>query len=533
VQGGGVSQRLYANLGKPRDQLAWILAATTDRVPVEPKQDGPPMPSDGDERVTAHIVAGGATPVIRRGDDVVPGLEVVDSEETAGVQQVLDDLLAPIEALAEPADEHAYAQGFATVFDELDRYDKLLATRRFLAGGSAPTAADWALWCVLLRFDPIYYPLYKLNRTRVADMPELTGYLRDLWQLGQATDSVDFLAMKQAHFWVDALINHRRILPRGGEPDLAAPHDRAERFAADVSRAVEEQAGAPVLPGAFVRGRSAHRDWITADGSSAFLAEPGRYHIYIANNCPWCHRVALARSLRHLESVVTMDVLFYRRDPERGWQFAPDEPGCTDDRIFGHRFIKELYERLDSEETSVPLLYDRQSARIVNNESAEIIRMLDQAFGAFSSGPELYPPEHRETIDALNAWIYTDINNGAYKAGFARSQAAYDAAYARFFAAIDRLDRRLADHRFLCGDTITEADLRLFPTIYRFDHVYYTRFRLNERMVRDAVHLHRWLVDMVAIPEVSAASNLDHCRKGYFGRTGNGMVPLGPAFGFD
>lgn len=515
--------RLHAHLGLPRGQLAWIAAelssASVERI------------RSTDVGAPAVLIDGGAR---LEGRDLLERLgHDLGGEEGASVDDVAA-LVARIESMESPRDEDDYAQGFATIFDELDELEQRLGGQRFLRGGSRPTLADWFLWCVLLRFDAVYYPLYKLNRTRLVDLPNLSGYLRDLWQQGPGVSSLDWQAIKAEHFLRDVPINHRRILPRGGIPDLALPHDRDRFVDRDAAEAVQERPGAPVLPGAFVRKVSGHRDWITADGSSDFPAEDGRYHVYVANNCPWCHRVALTRSLLHLDDVVSMDVLFYRRDPDRGWQFAPDEPGCTPDTVHGHRYIQQLYERVGSKETSVPVLYDRRTDRIVSNESAEIIRMFDQAFGDRGSGAlypgGLYPSEHRATIDELNAWIYTDVNNGAYKAGFATSQAAYDAASATFFAALARLDRRLGTRRFLCGDVITEADVRLFPTIFRFDHVYFTRFRLNVRMVRDHTHLHRWLRDMNAIDEVRAASNLDHCKKGYFGRTGNGIVPLGPAF---
>lgn len=517
--------RLYANLGLPRGQLAWIAAdlggEVVERFADSP--DGPAVLRVGEERLL--------------GRDLLKRLGIEIDEVSAASMAEVAALLEIIEGAESPTDEEDYAAKFHAVFEMLDQLEQRLDRQRFIGGGERPTIADWFLWCVLLRFDAVYYPLYKLNRTRVVDMPNLSGFLRDLWQQGVGVSSLDWAAIKAEHFLRDVPINHRRIVPRGGVPDLALGHDR-DRFADDDdAKAVEESPGAPVLPGAFVRKQSGHRDWITADGASGFPAEAGRYHLYVANNCPWCHRVALTRSLLHLDEAVTMDVLFYRRDPDRGWQFAPNEPGCTPDTVFGHRYIQQLYERVGSRETSVPVLYDRETDRIVSNESAEIIRMLDQAFGDRRTSalyPEgLYPAKHRASIDELNAWIYTDVNNGAYKAGFAKSQAAYDAASAAFFAALARLDRRFEGRRFLCGDVLTEADVRLFPTVFRFDHVYFTRFRLNDRMVRDLEHLHRWLREMNDVEEVRAASNLEHCKKGYFGRTGNGIVPLGPDFGFE
>ncbi|MCH9680925.1 MAG: glutathione S-transferase C-terminal domain-containing protein [Deltaproteobacteria bacterium] len=386
--------------------------------------------------------------------------------------------------------------------------------------------------CLLLRFELVYYGLYKCNRTRLQDFEHLPQYLRDLAHSADIEDTIDREAIKRHHYADEPLINPKGLVPRGRGLDLRLPHDRAVRFAAVEleSLGTEEAASASRRKGEWVRPRSAHRDVISTDGSTPFPAEAGRYHLYIANNCPWCHRVALARSMLGLDEVISMDVLFYRRDPERGWQFRPSEPGCTPDTIHGYTFIRQLYEKLGSTEKSVPVLYDRVTGSIVNNESAQIVRMLGQAFAPLGHGGlDLYPVEHRDEIDRINAWVYTEINNGAYKAGFASTQAAYAMAYDRLFAAFDALDERLAVRPFLVGPAPTEADLRLYPTLFRFDHVYYTRFRLDHKMVRDYPHLQRWLEAMSAWPGVAPASNLEHCKRGYFGRTGNNIVPLGPA----
>lgn len=427
-------------------------------------------------------------------------------------------------------DQNDYEAAYRALFDELDAFEVHLAEQRWLTGGDAPSLADLWLFAFLVRFEVVYYGLYKCNRWRVRDREQLGGYLRDLYQRPGFADTVDWEAIKRAHYWEDARIGPKLRVPVG-VPDLWAPHDRARRFAPrEFARtAVEESDQGLRGAGEWVRGRSRHRYRVEASADAAFPAEAGRYHLYIANNCPWCHRVALTRAVKGLEHVVSMDVLYYRRDPERGWQFNPEEPGCTKDSLYGHRYIQQLYAREGSGEKSVPILFDRESERIVSNESAEIMRMLDRAFGALAERDiELCPHDLREQIESFNGWIYTDINNGAYKAGFTDSQRAYELAYARFFSAMTRLDVHFADHRFLCGDRLTEADLRLFPTMFRFDHVYYTRFRLDRARVRDHRHLARWLGDVYRQPGVAAASNLDHCKRGYFGRNANQVVPLGP-----
>lgn len=505
------------SLGEPRSHFLHLLSHHEPVVYLEPRPDGL-LVADDHQGIRAADFAGPSLDVL---------LEAVDPESRKRITQLHDDLLLPIERSADTQDSEAYAEAFERVFSCVDALEDELTSKRFLFGHS-PSEADWFLYAILLRFDPVYAPLYKLNAQRIGPMPQLGAYLRDLYQRDPAAGVVDFTAIKRHYFWQDTTANHRRILPRGGEPNLALPHDR-DRFETIDLRALgtEEQASTTRAKGGFVRGVSGHRHWITDDGSSGFPPESGRYHIYIANNCPWCHRVALTRALKELEDVISMDVLYYRRDPERGWQFNPEEPGCTEDTLYGASFIQELYTRVGSKETSVPILFDKKTETIVSNESAEIIRMLDRAFR--TSGPELCPPELETEIDRINAWTYTDINNGAYKAGFTHQQVAYDIAFEKFFAALERLEALLSDGRsFLLGEQLTEADVRLFPTIFRFDPVYFTRFRLNRAMVRDHPHLSAWHDRMLELPAVARASNLDHCKKGYFGRTGNDLVPLGP-----
>ncbi|MDC0737504.1 glutathione S-transferase C-terminal domain-containing protein [Cognatishimia sp. SS12] len=310
----------------------------------------------------------------------------------------------------------------------------------------------------------------------------------------------------------------------------------------------QSNAAARRAKGEFVRGVSGFR---AAIGSAEFPAEPGRYHLFVALNCPWCHRVTLARSVLGLHASISMDVVFPSRtdqDDPAGpnlWQFAPTRratltgaalPECTLETATGkgHRLIKEIYAAEGADEGSVPVLYDKKAGRIVNNESAEILRMLGQNAAALGGAAEvdLYPDDAtlRAEIDALNAEIYTDINNGAYKAGFSSDQSVYAAAFQAYFDRLAQLEARLAaDNRpFLCGDHFTEADLRLFPTLYRHDPVYYLRMKLNGARILDYPYLWRWLCRVYALPGVRAASAMNHCRQGYFGRSWNNVIPLGP-----
>jgi putative glutathione S-transferase len=307
--------------------------------------------------------------------------------------------------------------------------------------------------------------------------------------------------------------------------------------------------------GEFVRGVSEFRHSI---GDPDFPPEPGRYHLFVALNCPWCHRVTLARAVLGLNDAISMDVAFPNRTDESDpagpnlWQFAPEKvasltgnplPECTPETGTGqaYRLVRDIYAAEGSDEKSVPILYDKQAGRIVSNESAEIVRMLDRHAVALGSTlpvgerPLLYPADAgsaglRDDIDALNADIYRDINNGAYKAGFSSDQAVYAAAYKAYFDRLARLEAWLAsdDRPFLTGDRFTEADLRLFPTLYRHDPVYYLRMKLNGARILDFPHLWRWLCRVHALPGTASSGSLVHCRQGYFGRSWNGVVPLGP-----
>ena len=313
----------------------------------------------------------------------------------------------------------------------------------------------------------------------------------------------------------------------------------------------QENATARRAKGEFVRGVSRFRQTL---GTAEFPADANRFHLFVALNCPWCHRVTLARNLLGLSESISMDVAFPNRtdeaDPEgpNHWQFDPDRaasltgaalPECTEETATGqnYRLVKQIYAAEGSTERSVPVLFDKKTQRIVNNESAEIIRMLDahaEALGSKLANRDrvkLYPddPAHRAEIDELNGLIYVAINNGAYKAGFSSDQAVYAAAYETYFDTLARLDQQLADGRaFLTGERFTEADLRLFPTLYRHDPVYYLRMKLNGAKILDYPHLWRWLCRVYGLPGVAESNSLDHCRQGYFGRSWNQVIPLGP-----
>ncbi len=319
----------------------------------------------------------------------------------------------------------------------------------------------------------------------------------------------------------------------------------------------ESQAGAIERrkKGEFVRGVSGFRSVIGEDLD--FPPEPGRYHLFVAFNCPWCHRVTLARNILGLQDSITLDVAFPGRTNEddsveaNRWEFNPQRiasltgttlPECTLETATGQNFrlAIEIYQAEGSGEASVPILYDKKSKRIVANESADIIRLLNDQAGALGSSivdgerSDLYPQGDenqamRAEIDQLNDQIYVNINNGAYKAGFSSRQDVYASAFENYFDTLDALEKRLSDNRpFLTGEKFTEADLRLFPTLYRHDPVYYVRMKLNGARILDYPNLWRWLCRVYALPGVAASNSLTHCRQGYFGRSWNNVVPLGP-----
>ncbi|MEO0990645.1 MAG: glutathione S-transferase C-terminal domain-containing protein [Pseudomonadota bacterium] len=303
----------------------------------------------------------------------------------------------------------------------------------------------------------------------------------------------------------------------------------------------EDQTGAAErkAKGEFVRGVSGFRHAI---GDPDFPAEPGRYHLFVALNCPWCHRVTLARTFLGLDQSLTLDVAFPTRTDDGLWAFTPDRispltgatlPECTLETGTGqaHPLARDIYRAEGSDEKSLPVLYDKRTRRIVSNESAEIIRMLNAQASALGSpdSPDLYPEVKRADIDVLNERIYVTINNGAYKAGFSSDQQVYASAFTAYFDTLRALEQRLSDGRpFLTGDSFTEADLRLFPTLYRHDPVYVIRMKLNAARILDHPHLWRWLCRVHALPGVRTSSSLIHCRQGYFGRSWNNVIPLGP-----
>ncbi len=291
----------------------------------------------------------------------------------------------------------------------------------------------------------------------------------------------------------------------------------------------------PLEAGRYVRDPSKFRDVVTADGSSGFPAARGRYHLYVAYHCPWAWRTMLYRRLKGLEDVISMTVAI-PNDRRHGWQFGEFPGGCApDSEGFTHLHRVYAVARPDySGNVSVPVLWDRQTRTIVNNESSEIIRMLNSAFDAFTDRHEDYYPEAlRPAIDAVNQRVYDGINNGVYRVGFARDQAAYEEAVDLLFATLDWLDEHLGRERYLAGAQITEADWRLLPSLLRFDLVYYSLFRCSQRTIASYPNLTHYLRELYQQPGVAGLVNLPHFIRGYYSiphSNPGGIIPRVPMF---
>jgi len=289
--------------------------------------------------------------------------------------------------------------------------------------------------------------------------------------------------------------------------------------------------------GAFVRQDSTFRQWVRADGRGDLPAAAGRYHLYVALACPWASRALIVRRLKRLEDAISVSYAHPLRD-ERGWAFPG---GPYRDDVNGFAFLAEAYERSDpgyDARHSVPVLWDKQEGRIVNNESADIVRMLNAEFDAWGdAGVDLYPADLRPEIDALNERIYATVNNGVYAAGFATRQEAYHRAFVDLFATLDALEERLGERRYLTGERITEADWRLFATLVRFDAVYYSHFKCNLRRIVDYPNLWGFTRELYQLPGIAETVDLAQIKAHYYGThpslNPTRIVPDGPALDFD
>ncbi|NLO80998.1 MAG: glutathione S-transferase family protein [Xanthomonadaceae bacterium] len=286
--------------------------------------------------------------------------------------------------------------------------------------------------------------------------------------------------------------------------------------------------------GQFVRESSAFRNVVRDEAGAEFPAEPDRYHLYVSLACPWAHRTLIARRLKELEQVIGVSVV-HPYMGEHGWTFD-DYPGATGDPINGKRYLYELYTLTDPGYTgrvTVPVLWDKRRQVIVNNESADILRMLNGSFDRWGNAElDLYPPALRQEIDLVNAVVYERVNNGVYRAGFATKQEAYEEAVQALFSVLDELEQRLAGQRYLAGERLTEADIRLFTTLVRFDAVYVGHFKCNLRRLVDYPNLWAYAREIYQLPGVAETVNFDHIKRHYYTShptiNPNRIIPLGP-----
>ncbi|GGB80587.1 glutathione-dependent reductase [Marinobacterium zhoushanense] len=298
--------------------------------------------------------------------------------------------------------------------------------------------------------------------------------------------------------------------------------------------------------GRFERDTARFRNWVTADGKAGpsgeagFAAESGRYHLYVSYACPWAHRTLIMRALKGLEPMISVDVV-HPLMLENGWTFDRGFDGATGDSLFGSGYLHQLYTRAQPDangRVTVPLLWDKKRQTIVSNESSEIIRMFNTAFDAEGAAEgDYYPARLKAEIDDWNGLIYRSVNNGVYRAGFATSQSAYDDAVHELFDVLGHLERHLSGQRYLVGNSLTEADIRLFTTLVRFDPVYVSHFKCDLHRIQDYPALSGYLRDLYQRPAFRSTTRFDHIREHYYrshkGINPSGVIPVGPEFDLD
>ena len=270
--------------------------------------------------------------------------------------------------------------------------------------------------------------------------------------------------------------------------------------------------------GSYARLPRTFENNISCD-DAVYTPDSNRYHLYVSYACPWATRALIYRKLKSLEDHISVDVV-HPDLLEEGWAFDDSYPGATKESLYGFKFLRELYQKSDPNVTTsvtVPVLWDKKTETIVNNESSQIIRIFNSAFNELTGNNENYYPDHlQEEIDKLNDWIYNSVNNGVYKSGFAKTQESYDEAVTDLFKALDELDQRLAKSKYLIKDTLTEADLRLIPTLLRFDVAYVTHFKCNIKRIIDYKYLSRYVNDLMTIPAIKDSTKFDHIKRHYY-----------------
>ncbi|MBI1821268.1 MAG: glutathione S-transferase family protein [Nitrospirae bacterium] len=286
--------------------------------------------------------------------------------------------------------------------------------------------------------------------------------------------------------------------------------------------------------GEFVRQEDLFRNWVTQNGSSGYPAEPDRYHLYVSLACPWAHRTIILRKLKGLESIIGMTVVDPIRD-DRGWAFRAG-PCCSEDPVNGFKFLSEAYKMTDpafNARVTVPVLWDRKKRRIVSNSEDDIMRMFNSEFNAFTNNRlDFYPQSLRTEIDQVNDMVYPNINDGVYRAGFAATQETYEQAVYKLFDGLNQLEKRLSNQRYLVGNQLTESDWRLFPTLIRFDAVYYVHFKCNIHRMIDYQNLYGYLKELYQYDGIAETVNFDHIKRHYYMThediNPTRIVPVGP-----
>lgn len=286
--------------------------------------------------------------------------------------------------------------------------------------------------------------------------------------------------------------------------------------------------------GKFERQASKFRDKVSNEDGSTFPAESDRYHLYVSLACPWAHRALIFRKLKGLEAHIAVSVV-HPEMLDQGWEFK-DYPGSTGDKLYNFDYAHQIYTKAEPEITTrvtVPILWDKRTETIVNNESAEIIRIFNSGFNSLTNNEDdYYPNAQREEIDAINNMVYHDINNGVYKAGFATTQEAYEEAVTALFCALDRVEERLSKQRYLVGSKITEADWRLFTTLIRFDAVYHGHFKCNKKQIADYPNIYGYMKELYQVPGVAETVNFDHIKRHYYYShtmiNPTQVIPVGP-----
>ncbi|CAI9090541.1 OLC1v1025340C1 [Oldenlandia corymbosa var. corymbosa] len=487
-----------------------------------------------------------------------PALDLYPSHLQAQINEInewiYDDINNGVYKCGFAKKQEPYDAAVKKLYESLDKCEEILSKQRYLCGETI-TEADIRLFVTLIRFDEVYAVHFKCNKKLLREYPNLFNYTKDIFQIPGMSSTVNMEHIKKHYYGSHPSINPFGIIPQGVVDVVFCS---CFGYFDDPMAVVKLQKQKPVYlcllqisnkhtlqvagmnkgeisaSGAFVRTASTFRNFISRDPNSDFPAEAGRYHLYISYGCPWASRCLAGLYIKGLDKIISFNSVKSAwgrtkdTDDHMGWIFpdtSTEQDGATPDPWNEAKSIRELYDIASanySGKYTVPVLWDKKLKTIVNNESSEILRMLNAEFNDLAENPglDLYPSHLQATIDELNEWIYDDINNGVYKCGFARKQEAYDEAVNRLFDALDKCEEILSKQRYLCGGTLTEADIRMFVTLIRFDEAYAIHFKCNKKCLREYLNLFNYTKDIFQIPGMSSSVNMEHIKKGY------GSLPL-------